>query len=52
MRKRIAFALYSLLFSAGGIAACAPIETSDNYAQVCDDAKEPDCSPNRKVVVE
>lgn len=52
MRKRIAIALYTLFFSFSGIAACAPIETEEKYAQVCDDTKKPDCAPDRKVVVE
>jgi hypothetical protein len=53
MRKRIAYTIYGVLFAVMGVAACAPVTpTQDEYAQVCDDAKEPDCAPDRKVVVE
>jgi len=45
--------LFLLATAPFAMAACAPIETdSENYAVVCDDAKEPDCAPDRKVVVE
>lgn len=32
--------------------ACVPVvNDSPNYAVVCDDEKEPDCAPDKKVIV-
>lgn len=53
MRRRIAYALCGSLFSIMGLAACAPIIfKQDRYAEICDDAKDPTCAPDKKVEVE
>lgn len=50
MRKGIARTLYAML-AVIAVAACAPVE-QEHFAEVCDDAANPDCAPDRKVTVE
>lgn len=50
MRKRIAATLYAMLASVS-VAACATVEAIE-YAEVCDDSKDANCAPDRKVIVD
>lgn len=41
----------AIAIALGSVAACAPIE-QERFATVCDDTANPDCAPDRKVIVE